>query len=660
MVYQGKVVDKDSVNSGFRTAEFNVEQGFLLNGKKVLIKGFCCHFEHAGVGFAVPESIEEYRISLIKTSGANAYRCSHNECPESVLDACDRQGLLIMYENRFFETRKEHLEMLCDTIRRSRKHPSVILYTLFNEEPLQCTPEGGKIYRKLKSVVSKVDNTRKFTGCTQRLTQCCRTESVLQPMDVIGTNYAVSELDLVHATFPEKPMVMTEEICMQTMRGELRHDPEKKLFDDYALKNYWFGATPRETRKLIQERPYIAGFFSHSGFDYRGEPQPFDYPLISCSYGAMDTCGFPKTLYYVFQSWFQEQPMMFIFPHWNHKVGEKIQVRTVTNCDRCELLLNGRSLGIQECRPCEPCLWEVVFEPGVLTAVGYRSGEKVAEYTVKTAGDPVRLIVEPHKKRIANDGYDAVAVNVSAVDRDGNLCPDADLPVSFHVSGGRILGVGNGNPHSHEADFASVRKLYHGRCQAIVCCCPETENLVVEANAPGVAGIAVPLEVKCLPAAFQLPGSDTRLIDNWKISCSASADKPDQNTKIDWSDNNEFLALNMSSERFQNLQPGWMLYRTEIDIPNSAGKNTSAVFQLGRSRYKECEIWVNGELLFSRKTEQDETFGLTEVEFKTKGAATLQITILLNTSGGLAGINGRDSEIGISVESQPAHPAGKR
>ena len=648
VLYEDRIVDQDSVNAGFRTAEFDPEKGFLLNGRKVLIKGFCCHFEHAGVGFAVPESIEEYRVGLIKSSGANAYRCNHNECPESVLDACDRLGVLVMDENRSFETRKENLEMLCKQVRRSRKHPSVILYALFNEEPLQCTPEGGKIYRKIKSAVSKVDNTRAFTGCTQRLDVCCKTEAVLQPMDVVGSNYGIA-MDMIREAFPEKPTLITEAFCMQTMRGELRYDPGKKLFDDYAVKNYWFGGDPCNTWKEILRQPYLSGLFSHAAFDYRGEPQPFDYPLISCSYGAMDTCGFPKTLYYVFQSWFMEKPMMFIFPHWNHKEGEKIQVRTVTNCEQTELFLNGKSLGVRECSSCEPCLWEVVFQPGTLTAAGYRGGKKVAEYTVKTAGAPQRLLLEPHRKVIANNGCDAVAVNVSAVDREGNLCPDADLLVSFRVSGGKVLGVGNGNPHSHEPDFATERKLFHGRCQAIVACTPGTEKCLIEAEAPGVTGCAVPLEVNSCPAEFLLPGSDTRLIDNWKISCDASPVKPDPNIKIDWSENNAFLALNMSSERFQLLQPGWMLYRTEIELSNSAEKNVHAVFRLGRARGKECEIWVNGKLLFSRKTEQDETFGVTEVEFDTQGASSLLLTVLLETSGGVAGINGRDAEIGIQL-----------
>ena len=647
--YDGKTVDADQVNAGFRTAEFRGPDGFFLNGKKVFIKGFNSHFEHAGVGFAVPESIQEYRIGRIRSMGGNTYRSGHNECPESVLDACDRQGMLFINENRFFETREENLEMLRRQIRRERKHPSVILYNLFNEEAISSSPEGARIYRKLKSVVSKLDNTRLFTGCAQQLAKSLTVESVLQPMDVIGTNYEISSLNKAHETFPEKAFLATEMTCMQTMRGELRYDPEKKLFDDYALENHWFGTTLFRTMEVMREHPFCCGLLNHSAFDYRGEPQPFDYPLISCTYGAMDTCGFPKTLYYIYQAWFLDRPVLYIFPHWNHKAGEEVRVLTVTNCDQCELFLNGKSLGVKECHPCEPCLWSVVFEPGTLTAFGYREGKKSAEYTVKTAGAPVRLIAEPHRMHIKNDGYDAVAVNVCAVDGEGNVCPDADMQVAFRVTGGKVLGVGNGNPQSHEPDYALTRKLYHSRCQAIVACEPGADALKIEASSSGLEPGLVTMEVENVPSRMELPGSDSRQLDSWKMVSAATVEKPDPTRKIEWSENNAFLSVNMATERFQNdLQPGWMFYQTEIAIPNSAGKNCHAVFHFGRARYSECEVWVNGELHLSRKSEQDQIFG-DDVNFETKGASSLLLTILLRTSGGQAGINGRDAILSIDI-----------
>lgn len=644
----GKVTDRDSVIAAFRTAEFNSTDGFLLNGRKVLLKGFSNHFEHAGVGFAVPDSISEYRIARMLEMGANAYRCAHNQCPESVLDACDRLGMLVMDENRFFETRPDNLKMLCDQIRRNRKHPSVILYGLFSEEPLQCTPEGGRIYRKLKSAAAKIDSTRPFSGSTQRVQICCETESVVQPMDVVGINYEIWNWEVVHRKFPEKPILATEMTCMQTMRGELEFSPEKHLFDGYALKNHWFGSTAFETWKNVRACSYLAGVFSHSAFDHRGEPQPLDYPLISCSYGSMDTCGFPKTMYYIFQSCFRQEPMMYVFPHWNHRAGEIVRVLTVTNCEKCELFLNGKSLGVKDCDLCTPCLWDVTFEPGTLLAVGYRNGKKAAEYQVKTASAPYRLILEPHRRKIANDGYDAVAFNVCAVDENGTVCPDADDLISFKISGGKILGVGNGNPNSHEPDFAGSRKLYHGRCQAIVSCSPGSDHLTAEACAEGLVPASVELEIETVPPEFQLPSSDSRIIDNWKVSSVATAEKPDPLVKIDWSENNAYVSVNMSSERLQDgLKPGWMLYRADLSIPNSAGKDVPAVFRLGLALYKKCEIWIGDKLCYSNKLEKDEYVGKTDVEFRTGGAESIRITILLETSGGKAGINGRDSDISV-------------
>ena len=647
VVSDGKETDRDTVTAGFRTILFDGEKGFFLNGKQILLKGFSNHFEHAGVGFAVPDSIAEYRIQRILSTGANTYRCAHYECPEKILEVCDRLGMLVMDENRFFETREENLKMLREQIRRNRKHPSVILYGLFSEEPLQATAEGGRIYRKLKSEAAKIDNTRPFTGSTQRTDICCETDSVLQPMDVVGVNYEVWNWAKIHEKFPEKAILATEMTCMQTMRGELEYSPEKLLFDDYSCKNHWFGMTAFETWKHVIECPYLCGFLNHSAFDHRGEPQPLGYPLISCSYGAMDTCGFPKTLYYIFQSYFTREPMMYIFPHWNHKTGETVKVLTVTNCDSCELFLNGRSLGVREYDPCTPCLWDVVYEPGTLRAVGYRNGKQESEYEVKTAGSPYRLVLEPHKQKIRNDGADAAAVNVSIVDRDGILCPDAEDLVKFHVVGGKILGVGNGNPGSHEKDFASERKLYHGRCQAIISGDPSSSELKITAEAEGILPASVELETEIVPPGIQLESSDSRIIDNWKVSSRSYPEKPDPNQKIDWSENNALVSVNMSSERLQDLEPGWMLYRADAAIPNSAGKETPGVFIAGFTRCHECEIWINGELCYSHKSEQDEGVRMPEVKFNTKGADSLQFTILLKSFGGKAGLNGRDRDVSI-------------
>ena len=651
VICNDKITDTENVSAGFRTAEFDSEKGFFLNGKKVFIQGFSNHFEHAGVGYAVPAAISEYRIQCIKNMGSNAYRCAHYECLESVLDACDKLGVLVMDENRMFETRPSNIEMLRNQIRRNRKHPSVSLYGLFSEEPLQCTAEGGKIYRKLKSEAAKIDNTRPFSGSAQRVQICCETDSVLQPMDVAGINYEVWNWEKVHTKYPEKPIIATEMTCMQTMRGELEYSPEKLLFDDYSTENHWFGMTAFETWKFVMDCPYLAGVFNHSAFDHRGEPQPLGYPLISCSYGAMDTCGFPKTLYYVFQSCFQKEPMMYIFPHWNHRQGETVKVITVTNCDSCELFLNGRSLGVKECDLREPCLWDVAFEPGTLQAVGYRNGQKVSEYEVKTAFEPYRLIAEPHKTKIKNDSYDAVAVNIQAVDRFGTPCPDADNLVSFKVSGGRILGVGNGNPGSHEPDFAESRKLYHGKCQSIISCNAQSEELIIEAESAGLFSAVIEMQIEAVPPEFQLCASDSRIIDNWKVASCASSDKPDPNIRIDWSENNAYVNVNMSSERYQDdLQPGWMLYRAELCIPNSAGKDTPAHMQSGLGKYKNCEIWVNGEMLLQHANESEEIVAVPSVDFTTKGAETLYITILLETSGGKAGLNGRDRDISIILD----------
>ena len=338
---------------------------------------------------------------------------------------------------------------------------------------------------------------------------------------------------------------------------------------------------------------------------------------------------------------------MFIFPHWNHKAGETVKVLTVTNCDSCELFLNGKSLGVKQYDPVTPCLWDVMYEPGTLRAVGFRNGSVAAEYEVKTAGQPCRLILEPHKNAIKNDEVDAIAVNVSAVDKDGNPCPDADELIKFSISGGKILGVGNGNPASHEKDFASERKLYHGKCQAVISCNQGAEQLNFTAEADGMISAELNLEIITVPPAIQLESSDSRIIDSWKISSRSYPEKPNPNIRIDWSENNAFVSVNMSSERLQDLEPGWMLYRADIAIPNSAGKDVPATVKLGSAKYLECEIWINGKKYSSDKYETDTGVIMPEISFHTGGAENVQITILLKTGGGKAGLNGRDKEISI-------------
>jgi beta-galactosidase len=264
-----------------------------------------------------------------------------------------------------------------------------------------------------------------------------------------------------------------------------------------------WGLTHRKAWKEIATRPFLAGCFVWTGFDYRGEPQPFEWPTQSSSFGIMDTCGFPKTAYFIHQAqWVQDRPILHLAPHWNWpgKEGQPIRVMAMSNADTVELRLNGRSLGVQKVDPFEMNEWKVPYQPGRLEAVARRAGRVVATQAVETTGAPVTLRLTPDRKALDGDGRDAVPVTVEALDSKGRHVPTANLPVQFQISGGKIIGVGNGDANSHEPDKGSARSLYNGFAQVIV----QSErgrsgSIILKATSPTLRTAAVTMNVRPVP-----------------------------------------------------------------------------------------------------------------------------------------------------------------
>ena len=466
----GKPTDETTATVGFRTAYFDANRGFFLNGKPLKIKGVCIHQDHAGLGVALPDSIIDYRLRLLKELGCNAIRSSHNAPTRALLDAADRHGLLIMDENRLFNPSPEYMEMLEWLVRRDRNHPSIILWSTFNEEPLQGTREGYEMVRRMVAAVKRLDDTRPVTAAMSNGTDT--PVNVSQAVDVVGFNYQPDKYDKFHAANPNKPMTSSEDTSAVMTRGEYESDRKGRhvlaSYDDEAQP---WGATHRKAWKEIATRPFIAGAFVWTGFDYRGEPQPFEWPTASSSFGIMDLCGFPKAAYYIHQAqWVNDRPILHIVPHWNWpgREGKPIRVMVMSNADRVVLKLNGRSLGEQKVDPYEMNEWRVPYAPGVLEAVAMRGGQVVARATVETTGAPVALRLTPDRKQILADGRDAVPFTVEALDASGRPVATANLPVNFEIVGGQIIGVGNGDANSHEPDKASARSLYNGLAQVIV------------------------------------------------------------------------------------------------------------------------------------------------------------------------------------------------
>jgi len=467
----GRVVDAVTNTCGFRTVRFDADRGFFLNDQPLKIKGTCNHQDHAGVGVAVPDSLWEFRLRRLKELGSNAYRCAHNPPAREFLEACDRLGMLVMDENRNFNTAPEYLRQLEWMVRRDRNHPSIILWSVFNEEPMQATEQGYEMVRRTAAVVKRLDTTRPVTAAMDHGMNS--PVNVSLAVDVVGFNYQQDLYDEFHRQHPGRPMTSSEDSACCSTRGVYATDTNAGYADSYdAAADFAWGKTHRAGWKAIATRPFVAGGFVWTGFDYHGEPQKFEWPSVSSVLGIMDICGFPKAAYYIYQAaWIENRPVLNIVPHWNWpgREGRPVKVMVMSNLEKVELLLNGKSLGEKSVDKLVGGEWEVPYAPGKLEAVGRKDGREIIRTAVETTGEPVALKLVPDRESLAGDGADAQPVTVSAVDAQGREVPTANLPVTFELSGpGAIIGHGNGDNASHEPEKGNHRRLFNGLAQVIV------------------------------------------------------------------------------------------------------------------------------------------------------------------------------------------------
>ncbi len=514
------LIDETRTRFGVRTAVFDPDRGFLLNGERVPLQGVCCHQDHAGVGAALPDALQEYRIRLLKEMGCNAYRCSHNPPTPELLDVCDRLGMLVIDENRLLGSSPEVLAQLESLVRRDRNHPSVILWSLANEEPLQGTEEGGRMAQTMKRVVRRLDPTRLVTmAMNDGISTWGREMSAA--LDVQGCNYSYEVVDAFHRRFPDKPIVHTESCSAVATRGIYATDPVKGYVSTYGDEAAGWGKTAEYNWRFCLERPWLAGTFVWTGFDYRGEPTPYGWPCINSHFGIMDTCGFPKDDYYYYQAWWSNRTVLHVFPHWNWpgREGKPVPVRVHSNCDAVELFLSGRSLGRKKVKTARHLEWQVRYKPGTLEARGWKAGKVVAVRRVATTGAPAGLKLIADQRSLRADGEDTVAVNVAVVDARGRVVPVADNPIRFAVAGaGKILGVGNGDPSSHEPDRARQRRAFNGWCQVIVQAGSSAGDLNLTAEAPGLAPTALRLTVAPAVLRPAVRSFGTRLLREFECS----------------------------------------------------------------------------------------------------------------------------------------------
>lgn len=507
-----RVLDEVTTRCGFRTIRFDADQGFFLNDQPLKLKGTCNHQDHAGVGVAVPDALWDFRIRKLKEMGSNAYRCSHNPPAAEFLDACDRLGLLVMDENRNFNPTAEYQRQLQWMVRRDRNHPSVILWSVFNEEPMQGTLQGYEMVRSMTALVKQLDSTRPVTAAQNGA--FLNEWNASRAADVAGFNYHPEDYDAYHKANPAKPVTSSEDTSAVMTRGEYVTDRDRSLLAAYDTEYQPWGLTHREAWKRIAERPFVAGGFVWTGFDYHGEPQPLGWPAISSSFGCMDLCGFPKTAFYIHRAqWIENQPVLHLVPHWNWagREGQPIQVMVLSNADKVRLRLNGRDLGEKPVDRFEMLSWDVPYEAGKLEAVAFKGSQETTRCSVETTGEAAALKLEADRATLSGDGRDAQPLTVSAVDAQGRTVPLASHLVSFELAGpGAIIGVGNGDPLCHEpenlpAPLSRVsgswkRSLFHGLAQVIVQSTRDGQGPIrLQATAPGLAPAELVIEVKPAP-----------------------------------------------------------------------------------------------------------------------------------------------------------------
>jgi len=527
---QGKVVDDEETTFGIRSFTFDSEKGFFLNGVPMKIQGVCNHHDLGCLGAAVNPRAIERQLEIMRGMGVNSIRTSHNPPAPELLDLCDRMGFLVMDE-AFDMWRKNktphdyalnweewHERDLTDMVRRDRNHPSVIIWSIGNEVIEQWDRKDSSgiiIAKELAEIVRSLDPTRPITAA-------CNDPNPLNPviksgaLDLIGYNYSHRIFEQFPETFPGQKFIGSETTSALATRGHydmpsdsirrwpVRWDLAFKTGNpDNTCSAYdncsapW-GSTQEETWKIVRKHAFLSGIYIWTGFDYLGEPTPYNWPSRSSYFGIVDLAGFPKDSYYFYQSEWTDEPVLHLLPHWNWQEGEVVDVWVYTNCPEVELFLNDVSQGIQ--RKSDENLhlmWRLNFIPGILKAVGREDGQEILTDVVKTAGLAAKITLEADRTEINADDNDLSFITVRIQDQVGTLVPDADNLIHFDIRGpGVIAGVDNGLQTSHEPFQANYRKAFNGLCLAVIRATEKRGMITVSANSDGLESATIQIFAK--------------------------------------------------------------------------------------------------------------------------------------------------------------------
>lgn len=526
-VYEnGRLVDDFKIETGMRYFHFDPLKGFFLNGEYLKIKGVCMHHDLGALGAAINVRAMERQLEILKEMGCNAIRTSHNPPAPEWLHLCDRMGFLVMNETFDMWKRKKtefdysvywdewHERDLHDHIVRDRNHPSVIIWSIGNEILEQWHPEGTEMTAKLAQIVRSLDNTRPITtGNNEYKPQNTLIQS--GALDLIGYNYGHADFEKFQDWYAEKVFIATETTSALATRGsyDMPSDSIRKwpyrwdlpLLDgntDNTCSSYdnchapW-GSTHADTWKLVKKHDYLSGMFVWTGFDYLGEPTPYLWPARSSYFGIVDLAGFPKDVYYMYQSEWTNKPVLHLFPHWNWNPGQMVDVWAYyNNADEVELFLNGVSLGVKQKTGDDLHVqWRIPFEAGTLKAVSRKNGAEVLVKQIATAGATAQIKAYADRATIQAGGDDLSFITVEIFDKDGNPVPKANNLVSIKLTGDiTIAGVDNGCQTSHEPFLANQVKAFNGKCLVIIRSPLKPGNASVVLSADGMEDVVVSIK----------------------------------------------------------------------------------------------------------------------------------------------------------------------
>lgn len=533
------ICDCSSERVGIRTIEYNLKDGFLLNGKKTYMYGVCLHHDNGALGGITNDIAERRKLEIMKEMGCNAIRLSHNPFSRGFYDLCDEMGFLVMdeafdewrmmkfpiamhpdepecrdiyrnYYTYFDEWHKADLEAM---LYRDRNHPSIVIWSIGNEikEQRENVFEANATAQMLTDIVKTIDTTRPVTCATIGLaSKGTRGSAFADALDVIGYNY-VSDYELLEKKYPNRPYIASEVTSHPPFKKRGFYDPHL-----YSVKND-DGSYSENGEVLVDSDAYrmnraeriwmrhknnksVAGLFIWTGMDYLGEPTPHLWPSRSSYFAPVDTCGFKKDSFYYYKAEWGREPVVHIAGHWNWKglENEPIDVTVFTNCDTVELFLNGKSLGIRNYDPdkCEHLYWRVPYYAGTLTAIGYNNNEKTAEHSICTTDEPYAIRLSAYNNSISTQYDDICFITADIVDKNGLIVPTSECEVEFELENGlKICAVDNGDP-----EYIGLLQSNHipalaGKCLCIVSSNGAGGDFTVSASANGLKSDKISISV---------------------------------------------------------------------------------------------------------------------------------------------------------------------